>query len=667
MRKTIVIAIIAILGVGGATAGVIYGTNLLKTPTTPEAVQPANDQQPKEAAVTQTEAVEAVEDTVSVEAVVHDSETIAIVNLDEGFTSGDELQVYSEQIITLPDESFVFTSLTDAEAGIEDGRYGAYIIIPATFSTTIASINSTPQSCNMEYVVDPYSVNQNDLLVDVYNFYYSVNNNISYMYLASIMNEFHDAQDEAEEVLANDILDKNAITSIKPEDILTTVTISASTLPQYEGDPLDISSYPEQINASITSINDEYLTSINSINEKIGNINSSLSSLKTEMGNTKSYLEQSGYLTNSIDEIPELTLDQQDYIIGDLNSSVDDQGQDQSQNPDVNTGSTTVEASQDDIVSLKNYITILKSNLLAAINNNRNAEINSLDAIQYELVSTGNNNYELKSGDTVIASFTATTTNSGTQYVLSQDQLNALCTNLNANSTNTTTNLKNAMLANQISNLDLYTDYSSGSPVSYNLNGVLSSIDSSVAGVEQELGESDSLERAMSIIDDINSQIDSVNEQIANTKTGITNKIDECNGYITDLETTINDNQLSFDPSNISTKLTTLNKLVTNMFKDAVESNTSYATYASDLYKAESSILAELKQNISNAQTQYETAIADGLSNAITVKNQTSEENQALMQDFINKLQYTKLGSLENTAVYQFIVNPVYLKDASGN
>lgn len=667
MKKTIVIAIIAILGVGGATAGVIYGTNLLKTPTAPESVQPANEQQPKEAAVTQAEAVEVSEDASSVEVVVHDSETIAIVNLDEGFTSGDELQVYSEQIITLPDETYVFTSLTDAEAGIEDGRYGAYIIIPATFSTTIASINSTPQSCNMEYVIDPYSANQNDLIVDVYNFYYSVNNNISYMYLASIMSEFHDAQDEAEEVLANDILDKNAITSIKPEDILTTVTISASTLPQYEGEPLDISSYPEQINASITSINDEYLTSISSINEKIGNINSSLSSLKTEMGSTKSYLEQSGYLTNSIDEIPELTLDQQDYIIGDLNSSVDDQGQDQSQNPDVNTGSTTVEASQDDIVSLKNYITILKSNLLAAINNNRNAEINSLDAIQYELVSTGNNNYELKSGDTVIASFTATTTNSGTQYVLSQDQLNALCTNLNANSTNTTTNLKNAMLANQISNLELYTDYSSGSPVSYSLNGVLSNIDSSVAGVEQELGESDSLERAMSIIDDINSQIDSVNEQIANTKTGITNKIDECNGYITDLETTINDNQLSFDPSNISTKLTTLNKLVTNMFKDAVESNTSYATYASDLYKAESSILAELKQNISNAQTQYETAIADGLSNAITVKNQTSEENQALMQDFINKLQYTKLGSLENTAVYQFIVNPVYLKDASGN
>ncbi len=667
MKKTIVIAIIAILGVGGATAGVIYGTNLLKTPTAPESVQPANEQQPKEAAVTQAEAVEVSEDASSVEVVVHDSETIAIVNLDEGFTSGDELQVYSEQIITLPDETYVFTSLTDAEAGIEDGRYGAYIIIPATFSTTIASINSTPQSCNMEYVIDPYSANQNDLIVDVYNFYYSVNNNISYMYLASIMSEFHDAQDDAEEVLENDILDKNAITSIKPEDILTTVTISASTLPQYEGDPLDISSYQEQITASINDINDEYLISIDSINEKIGNISNSLSSLKSELSSTKSYLEQSEYLTNSIVEIPELTLDQQDYIIGDLNSSVDDQGQDQSQNPDVNTGSTTVEASQDDIVSLKNYITILKSNLLAAINNNRNAEINSLDAIQYELVSTGNNNYELKSGDTVIASFTATTTNSGTQYVLSQDQLNALCTNLNANSTNTTTNLKNAMLANQISNLDLYTDYSSGSPVSYNLNGVLSDIDSSVTAIEQELGDGDSLERAMSIIDDINSQIDSVNEQINNTKTGITNKIDECNGYITDLETTINDNQLSFDPSNISTKLTTLNKLVTNMFKDAVESNTSYATYASDLYKAESSILAELKQNISNAQTQYETAIADGLSNAITVKNQTSEENQALMQEFINKLQYTKLGSLENTAVYQFIVNPVYLKDASGN
>lgn len=54
--------------------------------------------------------------------------------------------------------------------------------------------------------------------------------------------------------------------------------------------------------------------------------------------------------------------------------------------------------------------------------------------------------------------------------------------------------------------------------------------------------------------------------------------------------------------------------------------------------------------------------IEKGLADVKALKNANSQSNQELMGDFIDKLPYTRLGSLENKKAYEFMASPVVLK-----
>ena len=91
--------------------------------------------------------------------------TIAVVNLDEGTTVNDETVNYSEDFIKFPDTNFISTGLEEAKYGLENGQYGAYIIIPADFSKSIESINSVPQKSVLEYAIN--NKLRSDINIDV--------------------------------------------------------------------------------------------------------------------------------------------------------------------------------------------------------------------------------------------------------------------------------------------------------------------------------------------------------------------------------------------------------------------------------------------------------------------------------------------------------------------
>ncbi|MBS6403215.1 MAG: hypothetical protein KH393_05305, partial [Tyzzerella nexilis] len=63
-----------------------------------------------------------------------ESRKIAVVNLDEGTTSAEEKINYADKIVQFPSSSFEYSSLEEARTGLTNGKYGAYIIIPAGFS-----------------------------------------------------------------------------------------------------------------------------------------------------------------------------------------------------------------------------------------------------------------------------------------------------------------------------------------------------------------------------------------------------------------------------------------------------------------------------------------------------------------------------------------------------
>lgn len=194
----------------------------------------------------------------------YESESIAVVNLDEGILVNGQRIYYAEDVIQFPSAMFQYTSLDNARAGLESGRYGAYLIIPAQFSLSIESLNSEPQVAELEYVLNTnYSEEtQYKLLYSIQNLSVNLNNSLTYMYLSNVLEAFHTAQDGAVTVMENDLLDKQAINEISALDLVNIIAIPQLEGFQYEVEPMDITPYIEENSELLNAIDEQYTTYI---------------------------------------------------------------------------------------------------------------------------------------------------------------------------------------------------------------------------------------------------------------------------------------------------------------------------------------------------------------------------------------------------------------------
>ena len=146
---------------------------------------------------------------------------IAVVNLDDGVKLKGKKAYYAGKIITLPNEHFYMTGLDDARNGLKSGKYGAYIVIPATFSKAIESINSDPQKATIKYTVnaDNNDASLASIVNDINSFASVVSENITFIYVSAILEEYHRAQDNTKVILKNDSIDLDNINSISPESL----------------------------------------------------------------------------------------------------------------------------------------------------------------------------------------------------------------------------------------------------------------------------------------------------------------------------------------------------------------------------------------------------------------------------------------------------------------
>lgn len=147
---------------------------------------------------------------------------IAVVNLDDGVKVKGKKAYYAGKIITLPNEHFYMTGLDDARNGLKSGKYGAYIVIPATFSKAIESINNDPQKATIKYTVnaDNNDASLASIVNDINSFASVVSENITFIYVSAILDEYHRAQDNTKVILKNDSIDLDNINSISPESLL---------------------------------------------------------------------------------------------------------------------------------------------------------------------------------------------------------------------------------------------------------------------------------------------------------------------------------------------------------------------------------------------------------------------------------------------------------------
>ena len=168
-----------------------------------------------------------------------ESTQIAVVNQDLGMDYKEKNVNYSLDLVKSLDSDFVLTNREAAKKGIEDGKYGAMVILPGNFSQNITTINDvTPSKVQIYYETNDNLSKENKLIISsrIADFEKSLNNKLSYMYVSSIFGELHQGQDYISEILKNDNNDLDAINSVNDADILASINLT-----QLEKEDIDIS------------------------------------------------------------------------------------------------------------------------------------------------------------------------------------------------------------------------------------------------------------------------------------------------------------------------------------------------------------------------------------------------------------------------------------------
>ena len=156
---------------------------------------------------------------------INKSSDIALINLDEGVEIEGRKLYYAQNLLSTQGENLKFTSLNDAKIGLENGTYAAYILLPSTFSASIESINEKPVKVELEYELSDKLAPESKagIVKGIEDFKLKLSNDISYMYVSAVMDEFHNAQDNSKLVLDNDKKELESMSLIKVRDVISPI------------------------------------------------------------------------------------------------------------------------------------------------------------------------------------------------------------------------------------------------------------------------------------------------------------------------------------------------------------------------------------------------------------------------------------------------------------
>lgn len=190
-----------------------------------------------------------------------ESTQIAVVNQDLGMDYKGKNVNYALDLVKSLDSDFVLTNREVGKKGIEDGKYGAMIILPGNFSQNITTINEvTPSKVQIYYETNDNISKENKLIIaaKVADFEKSLNNKLSYMYVSSVFGELHQGQDYVSEVLKNDNNDLDAINSINDAGILSSINLTQLEKEHIDIAKLDLNKNFEENKNIISDIDKKY-------------------------------------------------------------------------------------------------------------------------------------------------------------------------------------------------------------------------------------------------------------------------------------------------------------------------------------------------------------------------------------------------------------------------
>lgn len=569
---------------------------------------------------------------------------IAVVNIDEGIMVDGNRVNYAAELMSFPDVNFISTSLADAREGVAGGRYGAYIIIPNNFSRAVASINGEPEKASITYEIgnNLRADIKEEVTQDIQDFTANLSTNISYVYVDSIMGEFHSAQNGARRVLDNDNSELEQVNAIEYETLIEAFVFPEVQRKEWELEDVNLSEHYNVLDENVLQISssyEEYLAEgkqafleldqrreevsrvVLNLTDAMKNIDVEYEYIESDSGEERPpaesvsqntvYAEGIMHLRNfEVDRTARLETNKtelQESIIGDGAGRLDEWGKAKDERTGLSDVSESLQNGQRAIE--KRIQEVQDSEISVHWNSNGNS---------VSMNSTGQGN----NADVDYAE----------RYMVIERQAFEKLTNEVESLDESGQRLKDARI---------------------NLLALVNEIDV------------DSGQKAQTIItDEIVSPIErNINAETARLQSMERDASRQINSFIDELD--------AYDPleyvkeDEIDERLLLIQENIGKMETTIEESNLEYFEFVSDVYDISDENYEKLLEEVEAANEQTASNISTTIESAKASRQEKNEINSLLLDDFTQKLSYTRIGNLENEMVNEFIVSPIEISDVN--
>lgn len=568
----------------------------------------------------------------------HKVTTVAVINLDEGVVVDGNYKYYSGELLKLPSADYVITSYDDAINGVKEGRYGAYAIVPATFSESVESLNGTPIEAYIQYEYDPELSDEAKLIVqqNIAALEDSLMDNVSYVYVANVMANFHQAQDDAKGVLANDIKDMDNITAIDADELAVSLEYRDLDIVTYDISSVDLSSYISDNSTNIGNIQGVYDSAKKKSDEQVAGFKEGLKGIGNDITNYETHINGVDILHNGDGSL----------IVQDELNEVRDKL--------YVTEEARTQAKTDIQHDIKKqmyqselgYQAYLNSNI-ATFNQNTNAEI----ALWYGGVQNNVNQYVQQQLDAYIAEeVNKAKMNPAYSYTEGDKSINITWDSVY------TTGGAGSIDLSQARN-----SYS-GIPCDESNAAVLAAVES----MELSTGIVSGIEAYKIAPDEVITIIDEkiISAYMNEMKTESEAIVQDAKNIESDFNAVLKDLS-AYDPSkNVDTAA--LNNILTNINNNnstiASEMNQNISAnnqYIYDLQTTTNNNIALLRQDMADANAATILNVENAVDELKTNRGDLNEKNVELLTEFTELMPYSRIGELENQRMYSYIINPV--------
>lgn len=554
--------------------------------------------------------------------------TIAVVNMDEGVLSGEQYINYGSEFLKYPDVNFVTVGLEEARQGLENDSYAAYILIPSEFSKNVLSLNDIPDSASIEYAVNPNLRNDvyGEVMADISLFTSNLNDNIEYMYLNAILMEFHEAQDIATQIMENDTTDMELLLAIENEAITHHIALTEVTMPEYNLSAMDLSPYQTSVQNMIGEISSLYAGYANSGQQAFLSIAQSGNNLATQLGGVGELMKKVDFAKDSngnditaggvasvnqyvegVATVNAETISRITMGINDYQALIDTE---------------VTQMFRDEVAqALSSGVNQYNQNMLTRIE----AEANALIAIIGELEnpeSLEEADYERINGE-VEEILERIQEIKGSSFTLDESEINTMADRLAASTTAGMQAIVDDMKTIQYPDageLGVIITNEILVPIQNNQSRIAGEIESAVSNATLLLQSYQSSVQGFDVYDYVN-------------ETEVNGVISAIGHELADMQSTI-------------------------QMQDS-----EYRSFIYEVYRSENENLQNWRADILEADALSAEKLEQGLEAAKESRSNSNRNNVEMLYALTQKLPYTRIGSMEFTDAYEFIVTPLETKD----